>query len=103
VTRLCVILIAMFRKHLVDLLQRGPMSVSQIARAIGESPGDVEEDLVHLFRSLRHGELEGVVEGAACRKCGFVFGADKLRKPSRCPECKSTWLTEPRISIRERE
>jgi predicted Zn-ribbon and HTH transcriptional regulator len=93
----------MFRKHLIDLFQGGPMSVTQVARATGESPGDVEEDLAHLFRSLKHTDFEAVVEPATCRKCGFTFGADKLRKPSKCPECKSTWLTEPLISIRPAE
>lgn len=89
----------MFRKDLIPLLEREAMSVSQIARAVDESPKQIEEDLIHLFRSLKHSEYEAKMEPAACRKCGFEFDASKLRKPSRCPECKSTWLTEPSISI----
>ncbi len=79
------------------------MSVNQIARAVEESPKDVEDDLRHLFQSLKHSEFQAEVEPAACRKCGFEFGSDKLRKPSKCPECKSTWLTEPQISIRSKK
>lgn len=60
------------------------MSVAQIARAMDEAPKDVEDDL---FRSLKHSELEAEVKPAACRKCGFQFGPDKLGKPSKCPEC----------------
>lgn len=90
----------MFRKNLITLLQRGPMSVTQIARAVDEPPKDIEEDLRHLFQSLKHGEFQAEMAPATCRKCGFEFGLDKLRKPSKCPECKSTWLTEPKISIR---
>lgn len=89
----------MFRKDLIPLLENNPMSVTQIAREMDEPPKTVEEDLAHLFRSLKHGEFEARVEPATCRKCGFEFGAEKLRKPSRCPECKGTWLTEPKISI----
>jgi predicted Zn-ribbon and HTH transcriptional regulator len=92
----------MFRKNLIDLLQRGPMSVAQIARATGESPGDIEEDLAHLFRSLKHTKFEAVVEPAVCRKCGFRFSPEKLGKPSKCPECKATWLTAPMIGLRPR-
>ena len=39
---------------------------------------------------------------ARCRKCGFEFGTDKLRKPSKCPKCKDTWISEPRIKIERR-
>jgi predicted Zn-ribbon and HTH transcriptional regulator len=89
----------MFRKDLIPLLKDNPMSVVQIAREVDESPKTIEEDLQHLFRSLKHGEFEPRVEPARCRKCGFEFGFDKLRKPSKCPECNSTWLTEPKISV----
>jgi predicted Zn-ribbon and HTH transcriptional regulator len=45
-------------------------------------------------------EYAAAISPAQCRKCRFEFGTDKLRKPSRCPKCKSTWLTEPLIQIR---
>ena len=32
-------------------------------------------------------------------KCGFVFAAQKLLKPGKCPQCRSTWLEEPVIEI----
>jgi transcriptional regulator len=93
----------MFRKDLIPLLEKNAMSVTQIARAMDESPKDIESDLLHLFQSLKHGEYRAEVNPAVCRKCGFVFSPDKLRKPSKCPECKSTWLTEPEISISKKE
>ena len=89
----------MFRKNLIDLLHDKPMSVTQIARLVKESPDDVADDLEHLFLSLKHTEYSGAITPARCRKCGFEFAKDKLRKPSKCPECRSTWLTEPRVSI----
>jgi hypothetical protein len=39
------------------------------------------------------------MEPARCRSCGFEFSVEKLSKPSKCPECHSTWLQEPRIGI----
>ncbi|HYG36741.1 MAG TPA: transcriptional regulator [Clostridia bacterium] len=89
----------MFRKDLIDLLLNNPMSLVQIARKVDESPGQIANDLEHLFRSLKHTEYKAVIEPARCRACGFVFSEGKLNKPSKCPECHSTWVLEPRITI----
>jgi predicted Zn-ribbon and HTH transcriptional regulator len=91
----------MFRKKLLSLLLDKPKSVSQIAREVREHPKDVADDLEHLLKSLKHTEFEAVVTPAQCKKCEFVFDSDKLTKPSKCPECHSTWLSEALIAIRE--
>ena len=92
----------MARKQLIPLLLDNPMTVSEIARTTEQSPGDVASDLEHLLLTLKHTEYEAAISPAQCRKCRFEFGTDKLRKPSKCPKCKSTWLTEPLIQIRPR-
>ncbi|MDX1953622.1 MAG: transcriptional regulator [Verrucomicrobiota bacterium] len=89
----------MFRKDLIPLLLQQSMTVSEIARWADQPPGEVLDDIEHLLRSIKHTEYRPVVEVAACKKCGFQFSPDKLRKPSKCPECKSTWLTEPRVRL----
>jgi len=89
----------MFRKDLIDILLGNPLTVSQIAQLVDESPSRVADDLNHLFRSLKHTEYKAVVEPACCRACGFEFSQAKLTKPSKCPECKSTWVQEPKIGI----
>jgi len=89
----------MFRKDLIDLLLGNPMGVSQIAREIKESPSQIADDLQHLLRSLKHTEYSAIVEPARCRACGFEFSKEKLTKPSKCPECHSTWILEPKIAI----
>ena len=93
----------MFRKNLIELLLGNPMSLTQISREVDESPAQIANDLNHLFRSLKHTEYKTMVEPARCRACGFVFSPEKLNKPSKCPECHSTWLTEPRISIEAKQ
>lgn len=93
----------MFRKDLIDLLLENPMSLTQIARLADESPSQIANDLNHLFRSLKHTEYKAVVEPARCRACGFAFSGGKLNKPSKCPECHSTWLTEPKIAIKTKK
>jgi len=89
----------MFRKDLIPLLLDNPLSITQIARLVGEAPKDIASDLQHLLRSLKHTEYVASVMPAKCRKCGFEFGTEKLAKPSKCPECQATWLTEPKIGI----
>jgi len=89
----------MFRKNLIDMLLGNPLTVSQIAQLVDESPSRVADDLNHLFRSLKHTEYKAVVDPARCRACGFEFSGLKLTKPSKCPECKSTWVQEPKIGI----
>ena len=89
----------MFRKNLIPLLLDNPLSVTQIARLVGEAPRDVTSDVQHFLKSLKHTEYVASVTPAKCKKCGFEFGPEKLSKPSKCPECQSTWLTEPRITI----
>ena len=93
----------MFRRKLIDILLNNFMTVPQIARAVDESPSTIESDLKHLQKSLKHTEYMMEITPAECRKCGFEFSEDKLKKPSRCPECHSTWLHEPELRIVTRE
>ena len=88
-----------FRRDLLDLLYDGPLSVPQIAEHLAASPRDVVDDIDHLAKSVKHMDCRLTVEPARCRKCGFTFGREKLRKPGKCPKCKGTWITEPRFTI----
>jgi len=91
----------MFRKHLIKLLLENPMSLRQIARMEDELPDRIADDLNHLFRSLKHTEYEAVIEPARCRACGFEFSESKLNKLFKCPKCRSTWVLEPKIGIKQ--
>ena len=93
----------MFRKDLIDLLLENPMSIVEIAKLMDMRPKDVEDDLRHLFRSLKRTEYRAKVTPAQCRKCGFTFGRDKLHKPGKCPQCHGTWIREPRVYIYSRD
>jgi predicted Zn-ribbon and HTH transcriptional regulator len=91
----------MYRKDLVDILRARPISLHELARLLDSRPRDLEEDLRHLFRSLRNDPLRPVVTPARCRKCGFVFQRDRLHKPGKCPLCKGTWISEPLIALED--
>jgi predicted Zn-ribbon and HTH transcriptional regulator len=89
----------MFRRALIDVLSHEPRSVSSIAREMGLRRGELAEDLRHALRSARAAGHQVEVIPARCKSCGFVFGEDKLGKPSRCPACKGTRLFEPLIRV----
>ena len=88
-----------FRRDLVKILSAQPRSVSSIARELGLDRRDVEEDLRHAIRTAEAAGHTIVIEPARCKQCGFVFGADRLAKPGKCPECKGSRLYEAQIRI----
>lgn len=92
----------MFRKSLIELLLDKPMSLTDIARLIDSPPKDVEDDLKHLIKSLRHSSYHLIITPAQCRKCGFQFHKDKLHKPGKCPRCHETWIQEPLFEIKDK-
>ena len=89
-----------FRKQLLEYLSHEPRSASWLARELGITRGEVEDDLLHLLRSAKAAGHDIEIVPARCKACGFVFGDDRLQKPSRCPACKATRLYEPMIRIR---
>jgi len=89
-----------FRRQLIDLLSDDFRSASSLARELGMTRGDIEDDLRHALRSARAAGHDLEIVPARCKSCGFVFGEDKLLKPGRCPACKGSRLLEPMIRIR---
>jgi predicted Zn-ribbon and HTH transcriptional regulator len=88
------------RRQLREWLGDQPRSASWLARELGLTRGDVEDDLRHLVRSARAAGDHVDVIPARCKSCDFVFSEDKLSRPSRCPACKGTRLHEPQLRIR---
>ena len=89
----------MLRTDLKNYLIGDGMSLNQLSRLVRKPISELENDLKHLEKSIKHqgGKIE--TEPAHCKKCQFEFPKSKWHKPSKCPECKSTWIQEPRISI----
>ena len=87
------------RKALLDTLVDQPRSVSSLARELGLTRRDVEDDLGHALRSAEAAGYRVEVIPARCRSCGFTFDTRKLSKPGKCPSCRGTRLYEPQIVI----
>ena len=91
----------MFRKELIPLLHDHPMGLEEIARLMELPKKDVEDDLRHLIKSLKHSEYQLIITPAECRKCKFIFSMEKLHKPGKCPKCHGTWIKEPVFRINQ--
>jgi predicted Zn-ribbon and HTH transcriptional regulator len=88
------------RKEILDRLVDQPRSVSALARELGLTRRDVEDDLAHALRSAEAAGYRVEVIPARCRSCGFTFDTRKLSKPGKCPSCRGTRLFEPQIILR---
>ncbi|HVH58132.1 MAG TPA: hypothetical protein VM791_17835 [Vicinamibacterales bacterium] len=86
------------RRQLRDVLVT-PRTVSSLARELGLTRGDVEQDLEHAIRSARAAGDDVQIEPARCKQCGFVFERERLSKPGKCPACRGTRIYEPLVSI----
>jgi predicted Zn-ribbon and HTH transcriptional regulator len=92
----------MLRKDLIELLRNGSMGLVEIASHLEVPQKDVEDDLGHLIKSLKHADYCLVVTPAYCRKCDFRFNEDKLHKPGKCPHCHGTWIQGPLFDIEQK-
>jgi len=92
----------MYRKDLIGMLRDRPTSLNELALLLAVPPNALEDDLQHLFRSLKNLPYRAIITPATCRKCGFTFNRDKLHKPGKCPRCHGTWISKPLIGIEER-
>ncbi len=78
-----------------------PLSAKDIAFELGlESERLVYEELKHVAKTVKRMGMTLYIEPAYCKKCGYVFKDGRIRKPSKCPKCKSQWIEAPRFIIR---
>ena len=89
----------MYRKDIIELLRGRPWSLRELAQHLGQPVKDTEEDLRHLFQSLRHEPARVEITPARCRKCSFDFDDRHLGRPGKCPACRSTWIADALIAI----
>jgi transcriptional regulator len=89
----------MFRKDLIELLLNRPSRLYDIARELDMEARDLEQDVTHLLKSLKHTDYRLIIHPAHCRKCGFEFSTDHLHKPGKCPKCRGTWISEPLFEV----
>lgn len=86
------------RHEIIILLKGDTLSAKEISAKVGIPEKEVYGHLEHIQAGKI--ELSLIVTPAACRKCGFVFAKrDRLKKPGKCPVCRSELIREPLFFI----
>jgi predicted Zn-ribbon and HTH transcriptional regulator len=76
------------------------LSALEISGYAGVTEKEVHGHLEHIQRSLNKSGQKLVITPAECKQCGFVFRKrERLKRPGRCPACRSESITEPLFSI----
>jgi len=89
------------RQQLMALLTQHSFTARDLASHVHLAERLVEDHLAHIIRSLeRSTSQQFVMEEPECQDCGFAFrNRTRLKRPSRCPSCRSEAITSPRFSI----
>lgn len=89
------------RKDIIELLSKQAMTVRELAEWFHADAKDIIIDLEHVSQSVKPAKL--TMEPSQCKQCGFVFKErERLKRPSKCPECNSEKITEPVFSIEQK-
>ncbi len=92
------------RERIIEILKNSdrPLSVNELAAFLGLNPREAKslyEDLGHVAKTIyrKSGGREYIAMiPPRCLSCGFVFkDLGRLRRPSRCPKCKSERIAPP--------
>lgn len=74
-------------------------SPRELAEALDTVEGVVLEDLRHLQRSAKRGELALHMMPTKCRACRWTADAEEATRPTKCPRCRSQELHPPRFRV----
>jgi len=92
------------RRRIVTLLKEGPLSGKELSGWLRVPEKDIYDHLEHIRKTMNKGPYRLVVVPARCEKCGFVFRKrGRLKKPGKCPLCRSEALEEPLFSVESTE
>lgn len=87
------------RQRIADALREGPATARQLSESLGIPTSTVYEHVPHVAQSLENEAAQFLVAPPECLDCGFDEFDDPLNYPSRCPECKSERIAEPRFVV----
>jgi predicted Zn-ribbon and HTH transcriptional regulator len=90
------------RRVISDLIFDQPLSAHEISALAHIMEKEVYDHLEHIRHSLHSSGVHLEVTPAECRSCGFVFSKrDRLKKPGKCPICRSETIFEPLFTIKQ--
>ena len=87
------------RERIAEYLRGRTAAAGTIASEFGVATGEAFSHVEHIARSLDGTDEQLLVAPPECRDCGFSAFDDPANRPSRCPECRSEAIEEPRFRI----
>ena len=92
------------RQQMLELLSEQELSSRGLAERLNIPVREVEDHLPHLVKTVRrHSDKQFLLIPSQCQDCGFVFGQrTRFTPPSRCPQCRSESISQPRYRILEK-
>jgi len=89
------------RQQIMDILAGEILSAKEISGHVRIPEKEVYEHLEHIRKTINKREQNLTVTPAECIKCGFLFKKrERLKKPGKCPLCRSELIQEPFFSIK---
>lgn len=89
------------REEMVQLLKKECLTAYDLACRLQVKIKIILDDLTHIQKSIKHKNEALSITPAACRTCGFLFGKEEIKTPSKCPKCRSEWIDEQAYSIEQ--
>lgn len=89
------------RQQILRLLEEKESSAREIAELIRIPIREVEGHLEHLVKTVAKQPTKTfLMIPSICQECEFSFSQRKrLTTPSRCPKCRSEFISPPRFRI----
>jgi len=88
------------RRYITTLLEEKTLSSREISLYLKIPEKDLINHFEHIKISIKKYHQHLKIIPSRCERCGFVFKKrERFSKPSRCPVCHSSFVTEPLFSI----
>ena len=92
------------RERIIKVLleAKEPLTVHQLQVLVGTDlrPDELYDELEHVKKTLKRQGYQLAFVPAKCKNCGYEFrDRERLKKPSRCPQCKSERIEPPRFYV----
>ena len=92
------------RHRIISLLLAHPSAARQMSAELRIPEREIYDHLEHIRKSMHTGTYRLVVQSAMCEKCGFTFRKrERLKRPGRCPMCRSESIAEPLFTVVEED
>jgi hypothetical protein len=89
------------RAAILRALELGqPLTLREISALVGLSEKELPDHLESLGRTVRRQGDRLEIEPSRCLSCDREFrGRERFTRPGRCPACRGTRLTPPRVLL----